>query len=100
MARRVNDFKCGDCGERVDDILYNNVNDGDSTSVIFTPEFSNIVCPKCNSTNMIKLIGATHHSSDGGKGIGARTPDGFKDVLKAIKKGTPEKYRGDRFNSV
>lgn len=100
MARRVSDFRCEDCKTQINDILYSNVNDGTPDWSYFTGEEHNMACPECNSTNIIKLLTGTHHSSDGGKGIGARTPDGFKSVLKAIKKGVPEKFQGDRLNSV
>lgn len=100
MARRVSDFRCEDCKTQISDILYSNVNDGVAGWPYFTETEHNLTCPNCNSTNIIKLLTGTHHSSDGGKGIGSRTPDGFKDVLKAIQKGTPEKFRGDRINSI
>jgi DNA-directed RNA polymerase subunit RPC12/RpoP len=100
MGLRVNDFRCEDCKQKTLDILFsNNKNDLDGPYFI-SEEDHNIKCKHCGSSNLIKLVGAPHHSSDGGKGIGARTPDAFKDVLKAIKKGVPEKFQGDRLNSI
>lgn len=85
---RINDFICNGCGVLNNDVLY----DIDSTDPV--------LCIECGSPEMSKHIGSSHYSSDGGKGVLARTPDGFKDVLQTIKNGVPGHAQGDRMNAI
>lgn len=83
----VNDFKCLSCGF-IEEKMFKKAN------------IHALECGKCGSKFLERHLGGGHISSDGGKGLAARTPDGFKEVLKAIKKGVPEKKQGDRFNTI
>lgn len=80
MAFRTNDFHCNDC-DAVSEILYN------------TDKISEVKCESCGSTNLDKMLAAPKISYEGDKTLRQRTPDGFKDVLKSIKGGTPDKFR-------
>jgi putative FmdB family regulatory protein len=83
MAIKVNDYTCNDCG---------------SSSELWIADNEPPVCPKCQSTNMAKMVAATNISSSGGRDLRSRTPESFRELSRAIKKGVPDKYRGTQLN--
>lgn len=78
MAHRLNDFKCNDCNE---------------VSEIFYDTEQPVVCPKCKSSNLTKMIGAPRIVT-GVKSLYNQTPSGFKDVIKQTFATVPDHAKG------